>query len=393
MPTESQPANASKGTSSVAEKALPKDAPRGALVIAIDAMGGDHGPAVTVPGAALALEARSDLFFQLHGDGPRIEAELARLPALKARCTVVHTDQCVAMDEKPAQAIRRRNTSLANAINAVKGGSARAVISAGNTGALMALSKMILKMMTDDLERPAIGCSWPSRNGFSTVLDVGANVTSDARQLIEFALMGAAFHRALRGGDRPSIGLLNIGSEDVKGHDDVREAHQLLRQNTLGLNYYGFVEGTDLCDGTVDVVVTDGFTGNVALKTAEGAARFIKDLLKEAFKSSPLAMLGALLAGPALKAMSRRIDPGAGNGGPLLGLRGIVIKSHGGADARAFANAVRVGISLAASSYESDLAAALARFSQSVAVGSAALAGTPVDADITSLAPTGAVGG
>ena len=355
--------------------------PNGALVIAVDAMGGDHGPAVTVCGAGLALADNPNLFFQLHGDGARIHAELARLPALKARSVVVHTDQCVAMDEKPAQAIRRRNTSLANAIHAVKSGQARAVVSAGNTGALMALSKMILKMMTDDLERPAIGCSWPNRQGFSTVLDVGANVTSDAHQLIEFALMGAAFHRAVRGVASPTIGLLNIGSEDVKGHDDVREAHNLLRTNTLGLNYHGFVEGTDLCEGTVDVVVTDGFTGNVALKTAEGTARFIKDLLKTALKSSPLAMLGALLAAPALKAMARRIDPGSSNGGPLLGLKGIVIKSHGSADARSFSNAIRVGVSLAASGYERDIAQSLAQFSQSI-VSADALAASQLHTDI-----------
>lgn len=355
--------------------------PQGVLVIAIDAMGGDHGPAVTVAGAAMALTDRPDLFIQLHGDRVLIEPELARHPGLKARCVIHHTDQCVAMDEKPAQAIRRRNTSLANAIHAVKNGDARAVISAGNTGALMALSKMILKMLTADLDRPAIGCSWPNRRGFGTVLDVGANVTSDARQLIEFALMGAAFHRALRGVEQPSIGLLNIGSEDVKGHDDVREAHQLLKDNNLGLNYHGFVEGTDLCDGTVDVVVTDGFTGNVALKTAEGTARFIKDLLKEALRSSPLAFLGALLAQGALKAMARRIDPGAGNGGPLLGLKGIVIKSHGGADARAFANAVRVGISLADSTYERDISESLSRFSQSV-IGKDVLATVATDTHI-----------
>ena len=362
--------------------------PDGSLVIAIDAMGGDHGPAVTVAGAALALKDREDLFFQLHGDPVRIAAELVRLPGLKARCMVVATDQCIAMDEKPAQAIRRRNTSLSNAIHAVKEGRARAVISAGNTGALMALSKMILKMMTDDLERPAIGCSWPNPNGFGTVLDVGANVTSDARQLIEFAIMGAAFHRALRNVDNPSIGILNVGSEDAKGHDDVREAHGLLRENSLGLNYYGFVEGTDLCEGTTDVVVTDGFTGNIALKTAEGAARFMQNMLRTAFKSSPLAMLGGLLAKSALKATMQRIDPGAGNGGPLLGLRGIVIKSHGGADARAFANAIRVGISLAASNYERDLTAALARFSQSFDVAAPVVA-PPVDMDSKSLAAAG----
>ncbi len=365
----------STATEPQSNPAIPKEA----IVIAIDAMGGDHGPAVTVCGAALLLDAHPKVFFQLHGDEGLINTELARLPKLKARSVVIHTDQCVAMDEKPAQAIRRRNTSLANAIHAVKSGEARAVISAGNTGALMALSKMILKMMTDDLERPAIGCSWPNKRGFGTVLDVGANVTSDAHQLIEFALMGAAFHRAVRGVEKPSIGLLNVGSEDVKGHEEVREAHKLLKENTLGLNYHGFVEGTDLCAGTVDVTVTDGFTGNVALKTAEGTARFIRDMLKDAFKSGPLAMLGALLARSALKAMSKRMDPGTANGGPLLGLKGIVIKSHGGADARAFSNAIGVGLSLAASDYERDIVASLAQFSQSLATETLAVTGSDTD--------------
>jgi glycerol-3-phosphate acyltransferase PlsX len=356
------------------------------LVIAIDAMGGDHGPAVTVAGAAIALRARPDLFFQLHGDPAGIAAELARHPAVKARSRVVATDQFIAMDEKPASAIRRRNTSMANAIHAVKTGQARAVVSAGNTGALMAISKMVLKMLTDDLERPAIGCAWPHPRGFSTVLDVGANVTSDAHQLIEFALMGAAFHKAIWSLDKPSIGLLNVGSEDVKGHDEVREAHKLLRENALGLNYYGFVEGTDLCEGTTDVVVTDGFTGNIALKTAEGAAHFMKALIKQAFKSSPFAMLGALLAGPALKATLRRIDPAESNGGPLLGLKGIVIKSHGGADAYSFSNAIKVGASLAASGYERELADSLAQFSQSLAVEAA-------NADISGLAVAASAAG
>ena len=340
--------------------------PPGALVIAIDVMGGDHGPPVTVPGCALVAAARDDIFFQLHGDAERINAELARLPALRGRARVVATDQFITMDEKPAQAIRRKGTSLWNAIHAVKSGEARAVISAGNTGALMALSKMILKMIIDDLERPAIGGTWPNPHGYSTVLDIGANVTSDARQLIEFAIMGAAFHRAVWGAERPSIGILNVGSEDVKGHDEVREAHKILKANAFGLNYYGFVEGTDLCKGTTDVIVTDGFTGNIALKTAEGTARFIIDELRAAFKSSPLAMLGAFLASGALKAMRRKIDPGAANGGPLLGLKGIVIKSHGGADARSFANAIKVGISLAASSYERDIQASLATLGQSL---------------------------
>jgi glycerol-3-phosphate acyltransferase PlsX len=358
--------------------------PKDALVIAIDAMGGDHGPAVTVAGAALALQQRPDLFFQLHGDPVLINPALSRHAALKARAVVVETDQCIAMDEKPAQAIRRRNTSLANAINAVKAGEAKAAVSAGNTGALMALSKMILKMITDDLERPAIGCLWPNaRGGHSTVLDVGANVTSDARQLIEFAMMGAAFHRAVKGVDKPKIGLLNIGSEDVKGHEEVREAHRLLRDNPFGLDYHGFVEGTDLCTGLVDVVVTDGFTGNVALKTAEGTARFIRALLREALKSSPLAMLGALLAAPALKAMAKKVDPGASNGGPLLGLNGIVIKSHGGADAKAYANAIGVAASLAGSRYARDLESSLALLTRSLEIDAAdGLAVTGQDTNI-----------
>jgi len=361
-------------------------APVGALVIAIDAMGGDHGPAVTVAGAAIALQSNSKLFFQLHGDGPKIEAELAKHAALKARCSVHATDQFIAMDEKPAQAIRRRNTSLANAIHAVKGGEARAIVSAGNTGALMALSKMILKMLTNDLERPAIGCSWPNPHGYGTVLDVGANVTSDARQLIEFALMGAAFHKAVRGVDRPSIGILNVGSEDVKGHDEVREAHKLLKENAFGLNYYGFVEGTDLCEGTTDVVVTDGFTGNIALKTAEGAARFMRDMLRTAFKSSLLAMIGGMLAKSALKSTMARMDPGASNGGPLLGLKGIVIKSHGGADARSFSNAIKVGVSLASSSYERDLIDSLAQLTKTLEAAGEGLAPQAAKADIKDLA-------
>jgi len=340
----------------------------GRVIIAIDAMGGDHGPRVTVAGAAQALarETVSGLGFQFYGHEAQIAPELERYPALKAISRIVHTDQFVAMDEKPAQALRRKGTSLFAAISAVKSGEARAVVSAGNTGALMALSKMILKMMAPDLERPAIACGWPNVRGMGTVLDVGANVSSDARQLIEFAVMGTAFHRAVRGVDKPTVGLLNVGSEDVKGHEDVREAHRLLREGGFGINYHGFVEGDDIALGTTDVVVTDGFTGNIALKTAEGTARFVKNLFKEALKSSPLAMLGALLAAPALKKMARRVDPGQANGGPLLGLNGIVVKSHGGAEAWAYSNAVSVAISLAASNYEADIRQALAQVGRSM---------------------------
>jgi glycerol-3-phosphate acyltransferase PlsX len=347
--------------------------PHGALVIAIDAMGGDHGPMVTIPAADSVLAARPDVFFLLHGDSAQIMPLLTKLPRLAARSKLIHSDQWVAMDEKPAQAIRKRGTSMMNAINCVKSKEARAVVSAGNTGALMAISKMVLKMMAADLDRPAIACSWPSVSGFKTVLDVGANVQSDAQQLMEFALMGAAFHRALHAKDRPLVGLLNVGSEDVKGHDGVKEAHRLLREGDFHFDYHGFVEGDDLCLGHVDVVVTDGFTGNIALKTAEGVAKFIKNMLKDAFKSSFLALLGGFLAQSALKAMGKRIDPGAANGGPLLGLNGIVVKSHGGAESYAFANAIKVAISLAASSYEDDIATCLARFSQREKVHPAAL--------------------
>lgn len=338
-------------------------APEGTVVIAIDAMGGDHGPRVTVPGTAEALkrDGSGRLRFLLHGDEALIAPELAKCPELKAVATIVHTDQSVAMDEKPAQALRRRTTSLFMAISSVKSGAAHAVVSAGNTGALMALSKMILKMITEDLERPPIACSWPNaKGGMGTVLDVGANVTSDANQLIEFAVMGTAFHRAVRGKEKPTVGLLNVGSEDVKGHEEVREAHRLLREGVDGINYYGFVEGDDIGKGTVDVVVTDGFTGNIALKTAEGTAKFVKNLFKDALTSSLLSKLGALLAAPALRAMARTVDPGAANGGPLLGLNGIVVKSHGGAEAWAYSNAVSVAISLAASAYATDIRKALA---------------------------------
>lgn len=361
--------SSSENTSEPSDSLRPPVKKTEGVVIAIDAMGGDHGPRVTVAGAAQALERENiaGLGFQFHGDEALIAPELARYPALKAISRIVHTDQSVAMNEKPAQALRRKGTSLFMAIAAVKSGEASAVVSAGNTGALMALSKMILKMMAPDLERPAIACGWPNLKGMGTVLDVGANVTSDAQQLIEFAVMGTAFHRAVRGVDKPTVGLLNVGSEDVKGHEEVREAHRLLREGGFGINYHGFVEGDDIALGTTDVVVTDGFTGNIALKTAEGTARFVKNLFKDALKSSPLAMLGALLAAPALKKMARRVDPGQANGGPLLGLNGIVVKSHGGAEAWAYSNAVSVAISLAASNYVNDIRSALAQVRQSMA--------------------------
>jgi len=322
-------------------------------------MGGDHGPVVVVPAVARARERLQGrkVRFILHGDEKRLRAALARVPAAAEASEVRHTDLVIAMDEKPAQALRRsKGTSLWNAVECVKTGEAQAAVSAGNTGALMAVSKLILRMAAPGLDRPAIVASWPTLKGVTAVLDVGANVSSDARQLIEFAIMGEAFHRAVHGVKKPTIGLLNIGAEEVKGHDEVREAAQLIREGGFGLDYHGFVEGDDIAKGTVDVVVTDGFTGNIALKTAEGTARFVAALLKDALTSDLQAKLGAAIAYPALKKMRARIDPSSVNGGPLLGLNGLVIKSHGGADAKGFANALKIAADLAASNYASEIA-------------------------------------
>lgn len=318
-------------------------------------MGGDHGPSVTIPAVAAAAKAYPDIRFLLHGDQTAIEAELAKCPAARAASEVRHTDKSIAMEEKPAVAMRRgKGTSMWNAIEAIRDGEADATVSAGNTGALMAISKLILRMAAD-LERPAIVASWPTTRGVTAVLDVGANVESDAEQLVEFAVMGAAFHHAVLGSKRPTVGLLNVGSEEQKGHEDVREAHALLKATTLDLDYYGFVEGNDIAKGTVDVIVTDGFTGNITLKAAEGLARFFSNELKTTFKSNPLAMIGAVIASGALKKMRDRLDPGAVNGAPLLGLNGIVVKSHGGADSKGFASAIRVAIELARSDFAAEI--------------------------------------
>jgi len=324
------------------------------ITLSLDAMGGDHGPTVVIPGLADYLERSGDrsVRFLLHGDAAAIEAELKRHPAVAAVAEIRQAEKVIGMDEKPAQAMRRgKGSSLWNAVESLRAGEAQAAVSAGNTGALMAISKLILRMSAPGLERPAIVASWPTLRGVTAVLDVGANIESDAEQLVEFAIMGEAFHQAVHGVERPSIGLLNVGSEDIKGHEEVREAARVLREGGLDLNYHGFVEGDDIARGTVDVVVTDGFTGNIALKTAEGVARFISTLMREALTSDLQAKLGALIAMPALKRMSRRIDPSAINGGPLLGLNGIVVKSHGGADARGFSNAVRIAIDLGRSGY------------------------------------------
>ena len=333
------------------------------LIISLDGMGGDHGPPVTVGGVReyIRRHGGEGVRFLLHGDPEILSAE-ARKAGVESVCEIRPAEKVIAMDEKPAQAMRRgKGSSMWNAVETVKAGEAAAAVSAGNTGALMAISKLILRMSATGLERPAIVASWPTLNGITAVLDVGANISSDAEQLVEFAIMGGAFHAAIHGSADPTIGLLNVGSEDMKGVEAVREAAAILKDNPFGLNYHGFVEGDDIAKGTVDVVVTDGFTGNIALKTAEGTARFISHLMKEALTSSLMSRAGTLLALPALKRMRARIDPAAVNGGPLLGLNGIVVKSHGGADAKGFGNAIRVAVDLARSDYTAKVGANLKR--------------------------------
>jgi glycerol-3-phosphate acyltransferase PlsX len=334
------------------------------ILISLDAMGGDHGPSVVVGGVRdyRTRHGGEGVRFLLHGDEAVIRAEMAKCGLGEDICDVRHTDKVVAMDEKPAQAMRRgKGSSVWNAIESVKTGEAAAVVSAGNTGALMAISKLLLRMSAPGLERPAIVASWPTFKGITAVLDVGANVESDAAQLVEFAIMGEAFMAAVHGVEKPTVGILNVGSEDMKGHEEVREAARLLREGGFGLDYRGFVEGDDIAKGTVDVIVTDGFTGNIALKTAEGVAKFIGALTRDALTSSLLAKAGAALAYPALKAMSAKIDPNAINGGPLLGLNGIVVKSHGGATAAGFGAAIRIAVDLGRSDYMTKVGASLQR--------------------------------
>jgi phosphate acyltransferase len=317
--------------------------------IALDAMGGDEGPAVVVPGAALALGRHPDLSFVLFGDETRIEPHLAEHPLLAERARMVHADTAVEMQDKPSQAVRRgRGSSMWLAIEAVQRHEADCMISAGNTGALMAMAKLVLKTMPG-IERPAIAGQWPTLDRPCIVLDLGANIGADARQLADYALMGAAMARAVLHIELPRVGLLNIGVEEIKGIEEVKQAHAWLKENDLPIDYRGFVEGDQIGQGVVDVVVVEGYAGNIALKTAEGTAKQMAAYVREALTSSPAARLGALLAQRGLRALRDRMDPRRLNGGPFLGLNGIAIKSHGGTDAFGFASAIEVGYNMAES--------------------------------------------
>ncbi len=322
------------------------------LKVSLDAMGGDHGAEVVLGGAALALQRKPDLRFVLFGDEAVIAPLLEKHPALKAASHIRHCDVSIAMDEKPSQALRhgRGKSGMWQAIEAVKAGETAFCVSAGNTGALMAMARFCLRTI-EGIERPAMAALWPTLKGESVVLDVGANVGADAAQLVDFALMGAAMARALYDLDRPTVGLLNVGVEEVKGQEQVREAGQILRDAGLeNLDYHGFVEGDDLGRGTVDVVVTEGFAGNIALKTAEGTARQIAQYLRAAMSRTLMARIGYLFARSAFDHLREKMDPRKVNGAVFLGLNGLVVKSHGGTDAEGFAAAIEMGYDMASNS-------------------------------------------
>jgi glycerol-3-phosphate acyltransferase PlsX len=335
------------------------------MTIALDAMGGDAGPEMVLPGAHLASIRHPDFRFLLFGDEKKLNPLVEKYPRLKERCQVRHCEIAVAMEDKPSQALRRGRgkSSMWLAIDAVKDGEAQCVVSAGNTGALMAMARFVLKTIPG-IERPAIAAIWPTLRGESVVLDVGATIGADARQLVEFALMGEAMARSLSGLERPTVGLLNIGVEEVKGLEQVKEAGRLLRGVGLPLEYVGFIEGDDIGKGTVDVVVTEGFTGNIALKTAEGTAKQLATYLRLALNRTLLSKLGALLASGAFATLRERMDPRKHNGGVFLGLNGIVVKSHGGTDALGFATAVDVAIEMVKNGLVAKIAADVAEMNK-----------------------------
>jgi phosphate acyltransferase len=313
--------------------------------IALDAMGGDVGASVVIPGAAISLSRHPDTEFLLFGDRAQIEAQLAMHPAMSAASRVVHTDVAVSMKEKPSQALRRgrKSSSMWLAIDAVKKGEADVVVSAGNTGALMAMARFNLRTLPG-IDRPAIAAVWPTLRGDSVVLDLGATIGGDAHHLVALAVMGSAMASVLFDRKRPTVGLLNIGVEEIKGHEEIREAAELLRAMSLPqLDYVGFVEGDGIGKGAADVIVTEGFSGNIALKAAEGTARQMSDLLRAAMSRNWRSKIGYLFAKNAFRELRDKLDPNKSNGGVLLGLNGVVVKSHGGISAEGFAYAVDVG--------------------------------------------------
>lgn len=333
------------------------------ITISVDAMGGDLGPAVVIAGIDKSARKNPDISFLVCGRESEL-APLIKKRRLSDRCILRDTADVVRMDDKPSHVMRNgKGTSMWAAVDAVKTGEAQAVVSCGNTGALMLVSMLRLRKLPG-IDRPAIACLWPSRNpgGFNVMLDVGADVRADARDLLQYARMGGSYARNGLGLPRPRVGLLNVGTEENKGRPEIKEAHDLIAEaaERAAIEFVGFVEGGDIPSNRVDVIVTDGFSGNVALKTGEGTARLIRDLLRDAFRATPLSRIAALLAVTSLRRLSKRIDPRRVNGGVFLGLNGTVVKSHGSADATGVSAAIKLAFRLAESGFNERLAARVA---------------------------------
>ena len=347
-------------------------------------MGGDHGPTVVLPALQRVLERRNDVRFLVFGRSDAVEPVLAGLPRLKDACTFTHCEVAVRMDDKPSQALRngRWKSSMWKALEAVKNGEADCAISAGNTGALMAMSKFCLRTMAS-IERPAIAAVWPNIRSESIVLDVGATIGGDAQQLVDFAILGTAMAHALFDIPRPKVGLLNVGVEEIKGQEEVKEAGRMLREANLpSMEYVGFVEGDDISKGTTDVIVTEGFSGNIALKTAEGTARQIGQYLREAMSRTLMAKIGYLFARGAFMRLREKLDVRKANGGVFLGLNGIVVKSHGGADEEGFAAAVEIGYDMVRRRLLDSIRADLDRFHARVSHLAATAPAAPKEQDL-----------
>lgn len=328
---------------------------RKGLTLAVDVMGSDQGPAELIKGCAMAIERGLVTGLLLVGQEDVIKEAMGAVDFRGHAVDILHADGVVQMDDKPARALRRsRDSSMWAAIAAVKEGRAQGVVSCGNTGALMAIARMQLKMIKG-VDRPAASALWPTMAGRAVVLDVGANVEVTADQLVQFAIMGEAYHRSLTGKEKPVVGLLNVGEEDLKGSTLIKNAAKILREADPEMAFCGFVEGNDISSGDVDVVVTDGFTGNVALKTAEGTARLIGQWVKDALTENLISKAGAALMMPSLKRLKHKMDPSSVNGAPLLGLGGLVVKSHGGADAEGMVSALRMTEELAAHPFIDDI--------------------------------------
>ncbi|HAV09086.1 MAG TPA: phosphate acyltransferase PlsX [Rhodobacteraceae bacterium] len=348
---------------------------KGRTVISVDAMGGDRGPATVVAGILLSAKANPEIAFILHGPKDELERLIGRKHNLAGRIEIRDATDVVTMEDKPSHVVRHgKATSMWSALESVRSGEASACVSCGNTGALMALSMMRLRKL-EGVNRPAIAILWPSRNpqGFNVMLDVGADIRADERDLLQYALMGAAYARNGLHLELPRVGLLNVGTEEHKGRAELKAAHDLIAANEVLGKYHfvGFVEGGDIPGQRADVIVTDGFTGNIALKTGEGTASLIGDLLKEAFKFSLLSRLASLLAYTSMIRLKKRIDPRRVNGGVFLGLNGTVVKSHGSADATGVSSAIKLAFQLAQSGFSERLAARIATTDGSALTGAA----------------------